>query len=331
MDSTNRITELLTKYFSGSATESETEELERWRTRHVDNDRVMKDYKAIWDLAREEEPFITNTEKALKKVKQKLDERPTAKQRRLPLKWVARIAGLALVLAGTWLFMTFFIQNSSVQITEVSTMKGEKKEILLPDGTRVTLNGSSLLRHPERFAGEIREIWFEGEGYFSVAKNRVKPFVINSGEARVKVLGTAFNLRSRSSETHIKIAVTEGKVAFSERDAESAPTLLTAGEQAELDIKTKKIAKSETANENFLAWKTGKIVFKNTPLARVAADLSEYYQTPVVVQSDSVGVLEFTSVFDRVALEDALRIIELSMKVKADSTEGTIILTKNEE
>lgn len=210
-------------------------------------------------------------------------------------------------------------------------MKGEKKEIFLPDGTRVTLNGTSLLRHPEQFTGAIREIWFEGEGYFSVAKNRAKPFVINTGEARVKVLGTAFNLRSRSSEAQIKIAVTEGKVAFSERNAETAPTLLTAGEQAELDIMTKKITKTETAGENFLAWKTGKIIFKNAPLSKVAADLAEYYDTPVIIQSDSVGALEFTSVFDRISLNDALRIIELSMNVKADSTGGAIMLTKKEK
>ena len=204
-------------------------------------------------------------------------------------------------------------------------------EVLRPDGTRAMLNGSSLLRHPEQFTGAIREIWFEGEGYFSVAKNRAKPFVINTGEARVKVLGTAFNLRSRSSEPQIKIAVTEGKVAFSERNAETAPTLLTAGEQAELDIMTKKITKSETADENFLAWKTGKIIFKNAPLSKVAADLAEYYDTPVIIQSDSVGALEFTSVFDRISLNDALRIIELSMNVKADSTGGAIMLTKKEK
>ncbi len=89
--------------------------------------------------------------------------------------------------------------------------KAKKKNLLLADGTKVILNSDTKLIIPSNFNKEERIIEMEGEGFFDVTPNPDKPFIIRSGEARVKVLGTSFDFKSYKEDEFIKLTVSTGK------------------------------------------------------------------------------------------------------------------------
>ncbi|MEM0939474.1 MAG: FecR family protein [Bacteroidota bacterium] len=110
---------------------------------------------------------------------------------------------------GFGLFTPF---NSSV--TTYTTAYGETQVITLEDGTLVTLNANSKLIHADNFGAQDRCVQFSGEGYFRVAKNPEKPFIIHTADSKTQVSGTAFNLRAILNRP-TTLTLEEGKVAFS--------------------------------------------------------------------------------------------------------------------
>jgi ferric-dicitrate binding protein FerR (iron transport regulator) len=97
-------------------------------------------------------------------------------------------------------------------VMEKRTEYGQKLTVSLPDGSIVKLNAGSSISYPAEFSGNKREVRFSGEGFFEVAKDSSKPFIIESDGIFTKVLGTSFNLRSYSNEGKINVAVVTGKV-----------------------------------------------------------------------------------------------------------------------
>ncbi len=126
---------------------------------------------------------------------------------------------------------------STTGYTEVSTGFGEKSRITLPDGTVVNLAGRTTLRYPSDLALGNREVEFEGEGYFKVAKDRRHPFIVNSEGLTVKVTGTSFNLYSRTNSPSAEVILDQGSVTVSSAAAGES-VRLSAGESVVYDKKT---------------------------------------------------------------------------------------------
>ena len=138
----------------------------------------------------------------------------------------------------------------------------------LPDNTTVWLNAGSTIIYPEEFIGRFRQIFFTGEGHFSVAKNKEKPFIIKSNESSIEVLGTQFNLKSYSNDNRIEVALLDGSVAFcypSTTDQEMK-CILSPGEQVYYNRTTHNLEKKNFILSDYSSWKDGKYYFKNETL-----------------------------------------------------------------
>jgi transmembrane sensor len=92
------------------------------------------------------------------------------------------------------------------------TRRGEKLTLMLPDGSKVKLNSESSLKYPTSF-GDQREVSMEGEVYFEVERDSLKPFIVKTGEVNTEVLGTSFNINYSLGDSMVQVAVTSGKVA----------------------------------------------------------------------------------------------------------------------
>lgn len=190
------------------------------------------------------------------------------KNRRSWLKYVA--AAVVLLLTGYGLLQ--FTENPEKSIT---TTFGEQKEVLLSDGTVVILNGNSTLSYHE---DQPRKVTMEGEAYFQVAK---KPkddadFVVTTHDLAVRVLGTVFNVNSRNEST--KVFLEEGKVNLEIAAADIKNLEMAPGELVSYSKKKNKLSETQKVNaiEN-TSWKDGTLVFRNTPLPEVLAELSGIY------------------------------------------------------
>jgi transmembrane sensor len=98
---------------------------------------------------------------------------------------------------------------------EVVTRNGTKTNLLLPDGSTVWLNSGSRLTYDSLYGTRLREVTLSGEAYFDVLRNPEKPFIIHTGKINIKVLGTAFNVKSYPGEKTIETSLIRGSIEVS--------------------------------------------------------------------------------------------------------------------
>ena len=198
-------------------------------------------------------------------------------------KWRARAAAALVLLAagaaGVEATRAIVEHRSPGPEREFRTGRGERAEITLSDGSRVTLGAESRLRAPERFGGKRRDLQLEGEAYFRVAHDASHPFVVHVANAAVRAVGTEFDVRRYPEDTAVRVVVAEGRVALRAGDAapESA-AMLVRGDVGELDARgTVALVRRDVGASDYLGWMSGRLAYRRAPIAAIAADLSRWY------------------------------------------------------
>jgi transmembrane sensor len=157
----------------------------------------------------------------------------------------------------------------------LTTPKGGQYQIELPDGTHVWLNASSSLRFPEKFQGNSRKVFLQGEGYFEVAKNKKMPFSVAVNNTEVKVLGTHFNIMGYNDEGTTNTTLLEGSVQIHEG---ALTRLLKPGQQAKVN---NGIQISEVDPLTAVAWKEGNFNFGHEKIQVIMRKLSRWYNLDI--------------------------------------------------
>jgi ferric-dicitrate binding protein FerR (iron transport regulator) len=181
------------------------------------------------------------------------------RRRRISMyRWTAAAASLLLLISTGLYFMN--------KRSTISTGIAMTKTVILPDGSKVLLNANTTLQY------KGHDVWIEGEAYFSGKHHDLK---VHTDGMDVTVLGTAFNIYNRKQ--HIEVLLESGKVHVSGAGwaATAGSADLTPGEMILLDAGSKKMVR--ISPESFNSWKSGRLIFKNTPLYKVAAILEENY------------------------------------------------------
>ena len=156
---------------------------------------------------------------------------------------------------------------------------GKTSEIILPDGTHVYLNAGSRLIYPDFFADKTREVFLVGEAFFDVEHNDQQPFVVQTTDIRVRVLGTQFNVSAYPSDNIIETVLTRGKVRLEQNNTGmfSETTELSPGQLAAFSKKERTTRLKEVDIENYTLWKEGLLKFESTDLSRVVKRLERYF------------------------------------------------------
>ena len=194
--------------------------------------------------------------------------------------------------------------SEKAPVTEISTTN-------LPDGTIVSLNAGSKITYKKGFGKSHRSLALKGEAYFEVMKGAT-PFIISAGEASVRVTGTKFNVKAYSGKPLVKVTVTEGTVVLYENDMAGKEAILKTGETGTYDKSRKAVDKQATSDLNDLAWKTGIMDFKNTPLNEVAEILTNTYHTPIEVDT-ALKSCSVTVRFENQELESVIHVLESTL------------------
>ncbi|HWW38024.1 FecR family protein [Pedobacter sp.] len=179
--------------------------------------------------------------------------------------------------------------NTAGLYNTIQTPLGGQYQVNLPDGSRVWLNAASSLRYPVNFDGNERSVELTGEGYFEVAKNKEKPFKVQTKNQVVEVLGTHFNINSYEEEDHTKTSLLEGSVSV--RSLINKKTIvLIPGQQAQLNDYTMHV-KEVDVNE-VASWKDGYFVFNNESAATVMRKIARWYNLEVIYENN-IGNIDF--------------------------------------
>ena len=179
----------------------------------------------------------------------------------------------------------------------------------------------SEIRFPEKLE-DSRDVEFEGEAYFDIAKSS-KPFTIKMKNAEVKVLGTAFNLKS--SPEDVKVLVDHGLVSLSSGEKE---VKVGKGQMGVFETSTGDIAMKNSPPANIMSWRNGKFRFKDTPLQEATAELSTYYNVEFEL-SETVKNCRITINFDNDSLNGLIRKLEGILDISVTKEKSIVRIAGN--
>lgn len=321
MDKTDRntIEELLPRYCEGVATEEERLQVEMWMSESDENRRMAKQIHALY-LATDTVNVMkkVDTEKALLKVKSRMSG--NRRKGTMWWQWAQRAAAILFIPLLVTLMLQYWGGNEQelAQIMEVKTNPGMMTSLTLPDGTLVYLNSESTLNYPSRFDNDTRNVTLQGEAYFEVAKNPEKKFIVStSHQSQIEVLGTHFNVEAYEKEDRISATLVEGKIGFIYKSNDvSKKVLMDPGQKLVYDSKDNKIQLYATSGESEIAWKEGKIIFRNTPLEEGLRMLEKRYNVEFIIKNDRLKGDSFTGTFTNQRLERILEYFQLSSQIR---------------
>ena len=210
--------------------------------------------------------------------------------RRKVFRWTAAAAAIAVIFISVLLFRP---RSTS----QYATRFGETKNITLPDGSLVTLNANSRLHFKGKWdRGASREVWLEGEGFFSV-NHTVNPsrFIVHSGRLDVEVLGTEFNVKQRRQQT--TVVLKSGKVRLILEQEPAAPVMMAPGDLVAYNNNTGQVARKQVNASAYASWKEGKMVFENAGIGEIAEVLKENYGVQLNIGDSSLKGKEFNGIF----------------------------------
>lgn len=209
----------------------------------------------------------------------------------------------------------------------LATPRGGQYRITLSDGTKVWLNAASSLQYPIHFDKDAREVTLVGEAYFEVAHHASRPFRIYSAGQRTIVKGTKFNMSAYPEDGRITTTLLEGSVAIqlSER---------TGVDEVELKPNEQAIAhngqltKIKVDAAEAMGWSQGKFMFTDTPLPVIMRQIARWYDVEIVYMQPVDGVTFTGSISRFDNIQDVLRKLELTERIKFETQERRIMVKR---
>lgn len=268
-------------------------------------------------------------------------------------KWLFPLLAAASLTGLLFLVRPFFLNKSAVReinaLNEIVTRKGSKSNIKLPDGTRVWLNADSKLIYGELFIGNTREVTLSGEAYFDVSHNSARPFIIHTGNADIRVLGTAFNVRNYPEDKTWETTLMRGKIEVSLVDKPNEKIVLKPLQKLIVPKETSSLEGSATTaistghatskatltgvsysfKDSLVAetsWMNNKLVFLGQPLEKIAEELERQFAVTVIFKTEAVKNYRYTGDFEKAGLEKILQIISMTKKINYSISDSTVII-----
>lgn len=237
------------------------------------------------------------------------------------LKWTQIAAAIALPICMVIMGMMYKEnkQYAAIPLTEITTQESEQVSITLPDKSVVALNSLSSIKYaPQDFCKDNREIEFEGEAHYKVAKDARHPFIIHMQGMEIKVLGTEFNVINRKKEQTAEVALLNGSVMLTSL-ANGSTYTMKPNEIVVVNKQTGKMDIRETSHiEDACAWQKKQLVFRDASLSKVIRSLEKNYGVEIAVKMDTIE--PFTGTLPNNNLTEALQIVSEAYQVKFSKT-----------
>ncbi|CAM4403852.1 FecR family protein [Pedobacter westerhofensis] len=285
----DHIKSLFKRYQEGTATAAERQLVETWFESHYGQKGRM--------LSRNEETSVFEDLDA--RISAMLADEPVI-TRKLNFRWM-QVAAMFIALLGSGLFIRNKFSKKTIQpetFTEIRSLKGEKKEVTLKDGTTVFLNSGSSVFISSRFDAQKREVKLSGEAFFQVHHNASKPFIIHSGKLQTTVLGTSFDIKAYPEDEHVKVSVATGRVKVEKPDAAKLYAKALTHNQALVYDKVKDSHRLTTVNiDSISAWRTNHLNFDNASYEEIARMLSRWYNLDVTLNANHRDTKRYTLSF----------------------------------
>ena len=267
-----------------------------------------------------------DVDKAWEKLNSRIEaaEKPvlTMTGRRTPfLTTFARIAAMVLIVAGAGWLLFEVAAPQKITVTAASDQKNI--EVLLADGSTVFLNRNSSLTYPKNFRSGTRKVSLKGEAFFDIARDEEHPFIIDAGKAKIRVLGTSFNVITENAENEVEVYVASGKVMVTSVDGSGS---LTLEPEYVGKVSGSNATQERNSNVNYLAWHTGMLSYDGERLGVVFEDLKRAYNIEIKVADPEINDFRLTSPFEQQPQDTIVKLICTTFNLRSVREGSTYIL-----
>lgn len=236
----------------------------------------------------------------------------------------AAVLLLATVSAGSIYMYKHLSVNKLMAYQETEVPLGSQAKIMLPDSSVVILNSGSVLKYPLSFGAKERSVYLAGEGYFEITKDQAKPFYVQAGEIKVKVLGTTFNVHSYLEDHTVEVDLIKGGV---EVIATNENIFLSPDEKAIYDRLSGKLQKKTVEASKSALWTTGKLSFVNASFLDILKEIERRFNVKIQVNSTYAKEEFFSgSINLSMSLQEIFNFIDVDKKYQFEERAGVILL-----
>ncbi|MDR2955079.1 MAG: FecR domain-containing protein [Prevotella sp.] len=318
------------RYIKGYYTKNDADLLIRELSSEIISGGIDEEMDRMWEDSAKIKPTSSKQQEYEKEAKQLLRQikgRPDTHYLKPFFKYVAA-ASIILIAGATFYFL---IKNKTADISDVPLItleieNGTQKQITLADGTQVVLNAGSSFSYPEKFEGEERKVFLDGEAFFNVSPNKGKPFIVQTSDAKVKVLGTSFNINAYEESDGLAVTVESGKVQV---ELAKASLQLSASEHLNYNRTSSDFSKSTENVSNTKLWISGGMYFNRTPIKEVVQVLMRKFDCSIEFADGEDNYEEYIyGMHDGEDLETILNAISFTTGIKHKKSGDKIILYK---
>ena len=331
----DRLLELLGKKSAGELTLQEQIELNQLLQVDTDARSFAAALEAILTTSTTYRNAVSEneTEDFIQKVHSKISKKKT-RVRKLTVNWkpISAVAAILLLVFVGGIY--YWGMNTGKDLNNVVvTKKGNKTNIVLPDGTKVWVNADSRLTYDQSFGRNTREVTLTGEAYFDVTHDQKHPFIVHTKNINIRVFGTAFNVRSYANEPSTQTTLVRGSIQVSLKQAKDKKIMLSPNEKLIVQNEySGKLLRNDTVSlpriemmaikanpvDSSVAetqWVNNKLVFDKERLENMIPVLERWYNVKIILKNTTISKT-FSGRFENENLEDVLQSLQLSAGIK---------------
>ena len=321
--------EAVARYLAGESSSDEQALVHRWMERHPGDRAVIERLDAAAGAGAPELDNGIDVEAALQTVHARMTTAPDHATLTLVRgrSWRGRrsIVGITAVAAAAGVVAVLTVRRAPEQgrvapapARAYATAVGQRDSVTLADGSRVMLGPDSRLTVPADYGVTTRTVALRGDGYFEVHHDSTMPFVVQAGNAVIQDIGTTFTIESDALDT-TTVSVLTGRVRLRARgSATTTGAILRAGDRGSVTADGAVHAAPHTGGADDAAWTTGRLVFRDASLARVAGELRRWYGVNIRIADSALAQRHITNTFTGESIDQVLRTIGLTLDARVE-------------
>ncbi|MFT3945682.1 MAG: FecR family protein [Agriterribacter sp.] len=348
----DRFIELLAKQKSGAITLPEKREMDAYLEENADDAIIAAMVEEVFDINFNfDHTYSPESLKAsLNSLNEKMEHSKIPPPKSYNLRFWSKVAAAVIVIFSITYFVFVGSRKNNPPVNPsniVSTKKGSKSNIVLPDGTMVWINADTRLSYNENTKENIREVELLGEAYFDVVKDTKKPFIVHTKVMDIKVTGTAFNIRAYPNEKNSEATLLRGSIEVYLKKKKGEKITLMSNEKlvVQNNYVQDAISGSTTNNMNEAAiqlltirinpvdstaketeWIKNKLVFDNESFENIIPVLERRFNTKIELQRKIVTDRKFSGTFDDDSLKDVLESFKFSIGFNYTIYEDKVVI-----
>lgn len=323
----NSIKSTIRSYLNGELSGKEQKDLLAWISQSKTNARIYAEEKDIWEYSKLGDFDSSLTDDDWNRFSGQIAQLEAVKKARLSTRviWISSVAAV-LVVAAVLSVLLSDLSGTEAEPFVASTTGGIVSQFNLPDGTLVFLNADSRLDYHWNVKEKLREVNLQGEGWFQVVHDPDRPFIVNTGFYKVKVLGTEFGVRAYPDSKAIETTLEKGSVRIlsSDRLKLEQPVTLSPGEQMTYNTRARTYQVNEVNPQLYTSWKDDKLEFIRLNFKELVTLLEHRYRVDIEVLDKQIFNYHYSGTFKDETIDEILYLLEQTLPVTCQKKDSKI-------